>query len=237
MPVAVMEQVSARMGTDVAIVFGQTESTGGITLTLPDDSFELKSSTVGIPYPHIDVKIINPATGEVVAIGKRGELCCKGFLVMAGYYNMPEKTAEAIDSDGWLHTGDLAIMNERGYINIVGRLREMVIRGGENIFPREVEELLIRHPKVADAQVLGVPDKFYGEELLAVVLPKEGEKLTEEELREYCKGQISHQKIPRYFQFVKAFPMTASGKVQKFVLRENAIKVLGLEEAAKTKTA
>jgi len=236
-PVAVMEQVSTRMGTDVSIVFGQTESTGGITLTLPDDSFELKSSTVGIPYPHVDVKIINPATGEVVAIGERGELCCRGFLVMAGYYNMPEKTVEAIDSDGWLHTGDLAIMNERGYINIVGRLREMVIRGGENIFPREVEELLIRHPKVADAQVLGVPDKFYGEELLAVVLPKEGEKLTEEELREYCKGQISHQKIPRYFQFVKAFPMTASGKVQKFVLRENAIKGLGLEEAAKTKTA
>jgi fatty-acyl-CoA synthase len=236
-PVAVMEQVSTRMGTDVAIVFGQTESTGGITLTLPDDSFELKSSTVGIPYPHVDVKIINPATGEVVAIGERGELCCRGFLVMAGYYNMPEKTAEAIDSDGWLHTGDLAIMNERGYINIAGRLKEMVIRGGENIFPREIEELLIRYPKVADAQVLGVPDSFFGEELLAVVLPKEGEQLTENELREYCKGQISHQKIPRYFQFVTAFPMTASGKVQKFVLRQNAIKVLGLEEAAKTKTA
>jgi fatty-acyl-CoA synthase len=236
-PVALMEQVSARMGTDVAIVFGQTESTGGITLTLPNDSFELKSSTVGIPYPHVDVKIINPATGKVVAVGERGELCCRGFLVMAGYYKMPEKTANAIDSDGWLHTGDLAIMNERGYINIVGRLKEMVIRGGENIFPREIEELLIRYPKVADAQVLGVPDKFFGEELLAVVLPKEGEQLTEEEVREYCKGQISHQKIPRYFQFVAAFPMTASGKVQKFVLRENAIKTLGLEEAANIKTA
>ncbi len=236
-PVAVMEQVSTRMNTDVAIVFGQTESTGGITLTLPDDSFELKSSTVGIPYPHVDVKIIHPATGEVVAIGERGELCCRGFLVMDGYYNMPEKTAEAIDSDGWLHTGDLATMNDRGYINIVGRLKEMVIRGGENIFPREIEELLIRYPKVADAQVLGVPDRFFGEELLAVVLPKEGEQITEEELREYCKGQISYQKIPRYFQFVTAFPMTASGKVQKFVLRENAIQELGLEEAVKTKTA
>jgi fatty-acyl-CoA synthase len=236
-PVAVMEQVRERMGTDVAIVFGQTESTGGITLTLPDDSFELKSSTVGIPYPHVDVKIINPATGKVLPLGEPGELCCRGFLVMTGYYNMPEKTAEAIDNDGWLHTGDLATMNERGYINIVGRLKEMVIRGGENIFPREIEELLIRYPKVADAQVLGVPDSFFGEELLAVVLPKEGEQLTEEELREYCKGQISHQKIPRYFQFVTAFPMTASGKVQKFVLRENAINVLGLEEAAKTKTA
>jgi fatty-acyl-CoA synthase len=236
-PVVVMEQVNERMGTDVSIVFGQTESTGGITLTLPNDSFELKSSTVGIPYPHVDVKIINPVTGKVVPVGERGELCCRGFLVMAGYYNMPEKTAEAIDSDGWLHTGDLATMNERGYINIVGRLKEMVIRGGENIFPREIEELLIRHPKVADAQVLGVPDKFFGEELLAVALPKEGEQLTEEELREYCEGQISHQKIPRYFQFVAVYPMTASGKVQKFMLRKQAIKALGLEEAANIKTA
>ena len=236
-PVAVMQQVNARMHTDVAIVFGQTESTGGITFTLPDDSFELKSATVGIPYPHVDVKIIHPATGEVMAIGERGELCCRGFLVMAGYYNMPEKTAEAIDGEGWLHTGDLATMNEHGYINIVGRLKEMVIRGGENIFPREIEELLIRYPKVADAQVLGVPDRFYGEELLAVVLPKEGEHITEDELRDYCKGQISRQKIPRYFQFVTAYPMTASGKVQKFVLRENAIKELSLEETAQTKTA
>src|SRR6266571_2841393 len=236
-PVAVMEQVKERMGTDVAIVFGQTESTGGITLTLPGDSFERKSATVGIPYPHVDVKIINPATGEVVPIGERGELCCRGFLVMAGYYKMPEKTAEAIESDGWLHTGDLATMDAQGYINIVGRLKEMVIRGGENIFPREIEELLIRHPKVADAQVLGVPDAFFGEELLAVILPKEGEEITEEELRGYCKGQISHQKIPRYFQFVTAFPMTASGKVQKFILREKAIKALGLQEVAKTRTA
>jgi fatty-acyl-CoA synthase len=236
-PVTVMEQVSERMGTDIAIVFGQTESTGGITLTLPNDSFELKSSTVGIPYPHVDVKIINPGTGRVVAVGERGELCCRGFLVMTGYYNMPEKTSEAVDSDGWLHTGDLATINERGYINIVGRLKEMVIRGGENIFPREIEDLLIRHPKVADAQVLGVPDTFFGEELLAVVLPKGGVLLTEEELREYCKDQISRQKIPRYIQIVTALPMTASGKVQKFVLREQAIKVLGLKEATNIKTA
>ncbi|HEY6409367.1 MAG TPA: AMP-binding protein, partial [Ktedonobacteraceae bacterium] len=186
-PVAVMEQVKERMGSDVAIVFGQTESTGGITLTLPEDTFELKSSTVGIPYPFVDVKIIDPATGEVVGVGERGELCCRGFLVMAGYYNMPDKTAAAIDSDGWLHTGDLATMDAKGYINIVGRLKEMVIRGGENIFPREVEELLIRHPKVADAQVLGVPDTLYGEELLAVVLLKEGAEVTEQELRDFCK--------------------------------------------------
>ena len=232
-----MEQVKERMGAAVAIVFGQTEASAAITLTLPNDTFELKSATVGVPLPHVEVKIINPATGEIVPCGERGELCCRGFLVMQGYYKMPEKTAEAIDSEGWLHSGDLATMNEHGYINIVGRLKDMVIRGGENIFPREVEELLIRHPKVADVQIVGVPDLFFGEEMLAVVRPKEDVQLTEEELRAFCKDQISHQKIPRYFQFVEAYPMTASGKVQKFVLRQQAIKVLGLEEAAKVKTA
>ena len=236
-PVTLMEQVKERMGSDVAIVFGQTEATGGITLSLPDDSFERKSETVGIPYPHVDVKIFNPATGEVMPVGEGGELCCRGFLVMTGYYKMPERTAEAIDSDGWLHTGDLATMDAQGYVNIVGRLKEMVIRGGENIFPREIEELLIRHPQIADAQVLGVPDTFFGEELLAVVLPKEGEEITEQELRNFCKERIGHQKIPRYFQFVNAYPMTASGKVQKFVLREQAIKTLGLEQAAQIRRA
>jgi len=156
---------------------------------------------------------------------------------MQGYYKMPEKTAETIDSDGWLHSGDLATMDAQGYVNIVGRLKDMIIRGGENIYPRQIEEFLIRHPKVADVQILGVPDKFFGEELLAVVRPKEGEQPTEEELREFCKGQISHQKIPRYFQFVDAYPLTASGKIQKFVLRQNAIKMLGLEAAAGIKTA
>ena len=236
-PVYLMEQVKERMGADVAIVFGQTEASAAITLTLQDDSFELKSATVGVPLPHGEVKIINPATGETVPCGERGELCCWGYLVMDGYYNMPEKTAEAIDGEGWLHSGDLATMDTRGYVNIVGRLKEMIIRGGENIFPREVEEFLIRHPRVADVQIVGVPDKFFGEELLAVVVIKEGEQLTEEELYDYCKGQISHQKTPRYFQFVTMFPMTASGKVQKFVLRDNAIKALGLEEFANVKTA
>jgi fatty-acyl-CoA synthase len=236
-PVAVMELVKDQMGADVAIAFGQTESTGGITLTLPHDSFARKAATVGIPYPYVDVKISNPATGEVVPVGERGELCCRGFLVMAGYYKMPEKTAETIDSDGWLHTGDLATMDAQGYINIVGRLKEMVIRGGENLFPREIEELLMRHPKVADAQVVGVPDTFFGEELLAVVLPKEGEEITEQALRDFCKERISHQKIPRYFQFVESYPMTASGKVQKFLLRENAVKALGLQDATQVRTA
>ena len=236
-PVYLMEQVKERIGADVSIVFGQTETSPVITQTLPSDPFDLKAATVGIPLPHTEVKVIHPVTGEVVPCGERGELCCRGYLVMQGYYNMPEKTAETIDSAGWLHTGDLATMDAHGYVNIVGRLKEMVIRGGENLFPAEIEEFLIRHPRVADVQVLGVPDAFFGEELLAVVRPKEGEQVTEQELCEFCEGQISHQKIPRYFQFVESYPLTASGKVQKFVLREQAIRALGLEEAAKTKTA
>lgn len=236
-PVYLMEQVKERIGANVAIVFGQTESSAAITLTLPNDSFEMKSATVGLPLPHVEVKIINPVTGQVVPCGERGELCCRGFLVMQGYYNMPEKTAETIDSDSWLHTGDLATMNAQGYVNIVGRLKDMIIRGGENIFPREVEEFLIRHPQIADAQVLGVPDVFFGEELLAVIRLKAGEHLTRDELRAYCKQHISHQKVPRYFQFVENYPMTASGKVQKFMLRRQAVEELGLQDVEKTRTA
>ncbi len=236
-PVHLMEQVKERMGADVAIVFGQTEASAAITLTKPDDSFERKSATVGVPLPSAEVKIINAATGEPMPCGERGELCRRGYLVMLGYYKMSEKTAEAIDSEGWLHTGDLATMDAQAYVNIVGRLKEMVIRGSENLFPFEIEEFLIGHPKVAGVQVLGVPDTFFGEELLAVVIPKAGEQPSEQKLRDFCKGQVSHQKIPRYFQFVEAFPLTASGKVQKFVLREQAIKALGLEEVAKIRTA
>jgi fatty-acyl-CoA synthase len=227
-PVYLMEQVKERIGADVAITFGMTESAATITLTLPNDSFELKSATVGVPIDHVEVKIIDPATGQIVPCNQPGELCCRGFLVMQGYYNMPEKTAEAIDQDGWLHSGDLATIDEHGYVKIVGRLKDMVIRGGENIYPREIEEFLIRHPKIADVQIVGVPDQFFGEELLAVIIPKAGEELSEDEVRAYCKGQISHQKIPRYIQFVESFPVTASGKVQKFILRENAIKALNL---------
>src|SRR5258706_369916 len=232
-----MEQVKKKIGADCTIVYGLTESTGTVTETIQTDSFELKSSTVGIPHPHMEIKVADPVTFEPVGFGESGELMARGFLVMKGYYNMPDKTAETIDADGWLHTGDLATMNAQGYVNIVGRVKDMIIRGGENVFPREVEEFLIRHPKVADVQVVGVPDKFFVEELLAVVVPKENTQLTEEELRAFCKGQISHQKTPRYFQFVDAYPMTASGKVQKFVLRDNAIKALGLQEDAKIKTA
>lgn len=236
-PVSLIELVTERMGADVCNFFGQTEASPFITKTLPDDPFELKATTVGLPLPHSEVKLINPATGNVVPWEERGELCCRGYQVMAGYYKMSEQTNAAIDSQGWLHTGDLATMNAQGYLNIVGRLKEMVIRGGENIFPREIEEFLLRHPKVADVYVVGVPDAFFGEELLAVVRSKEGEEATEQELREFCKGKISHQKIPRYFQFVDAYPMTASGKVQKFVLREQAIQALGLQEMATIKKA
>src|SRR2546423_468081 len=231
-PVSLIEQVTERMGADVCNFFGQTEASPFITKTRPDDPFELKATTVGLPLPHSEVKLIDPATGVIVPCGERGELCCRGYQVMSGYYKMPEQTNVAIDSEGWLHTGDLATMNAQGYITIVGRLKEMVIRGGENIFPREVEEFLMRHPKVADVYVVGVPDAFFGEELLAVGRPKEGADGTEQDLREFYKGKISHQEIPRYFQFVDAYPMTASGKVQKFGLREQAIHALGLQEIA-----
>jgi fatty-acyl-CoA synthase len=236
-PVSLMEQVHARIGADVTILYAQTESSCTMTQTLPGDPFERKAATCGVPLPHTEIKVIDPTSRETVPCGKRGEICARGYLVMLGYYQMPEKTAEAIDPEGWLHTGDLATMDASGHINIVGRIKDMVIRGGENLFPAESEEFLIRHPKVADVQVLGVPDAFFGEELLAVVIPKAGEQVMEQELRDYCKSQISHQKIPRYFQFVDSYPLTASGKVQKFVLRGQAIKALGLEEVANTKTA
>jgi len=236
-PVAMMEQIHARIGADPTIVYAQTEASCTMTQTLPADPFERKAATCGVPLPHTEIKIVDPATSKIVPCGERGEICTRGYLVMAGYYKMPEKTAEAIDALGWLHTGDLATMDASGHVNIVGRVKDMVIRGGENLFPAEIEAFLIRHPKVADVQVVGVPDAFFGEELLAVVIPKAAEPLTEQDLREYCQGQISHQKIPRYFQFVESYPLTASGKVQKFVLREWAIRDFGLAEVAQTKTA
>jgi fatty-acyl-CoA synthase len=236
-PVAMMQQIHARIGAEPTIVYAQTEASCAMTQTLPDDPFERKAASCGVPLPHTEIKIADPATGKTVPRGERGEICTRGYLVMAGYYKMPEKTARAIDPEGWLHTGDLATMDASGHVNIVGRVRDMVIRGGENLFPAEIEAILIRHPKVANVQVVGVPDAFFGEELLAVVISGAAEPLTEQELREYCQGQMSHQKIPRYFQFVESYPMTASGKIQKFVLREQAIKDFGLEEAAQTKTA
>ncbi|HEX2911518.1 MAG TPA: AMP-binding protein [Chloroflexia bacterium] len=236
-PVALMEQVKDKLGADCRIYFGMTESAGASTRTLDTDSFELKSATVGKPYPHLEIKIVNPASGEPVPLGERGELLARGFMVMKGYYNMPEKTADTIDEEGWLHTGDLATMNQDGYINIVGRIKDMVIRGGENIYPAEIEAFLMKHPKIAEAQVLGVPDSVMGEELVALIRLRQGESLTEEEVRDYCKANISRYKVPKYIRFVTEYPMTASGKIKKFELRESMIKELGLENASKVKTA
>lgn len=236
-PVVLMEQVKARIGADCSIVFGMTETCGGVTQSFHTDSFELKAATVGLPIPHTSVKIVDPATGEPVACGQSGELWTRGFSNMKGYYNMPEKTAETLDEDGWLHSGDLAVMRPDGYINIIGRVKDMIIRGGENIYPAEIEAFLMRHPKIAEAQIVGIPDKFMGEEVAAVIKLKPGETATEDELREYCKTNISRHKVPKYFRFVAAYPLTMSGKVQKFVLRDELIKELGLEGAAGLRTA
>jgi fatty-acyl-CoA synthase len=236
-PVSLMEEVKTRMDTDVWLIYGMTESSCTITFSLAHDPFELKAGTVGPPLSHVAAKVADPQTGEPVGFGERGELCARGFLVMKDYYNMPDKTAETIDADGWLHSGDLATMNAQGYINIVGRVKDMVIRGGENIFPAEIEAFLMRHPKIAEAQVVGVPDVFMGEELVALLRVKLDEQTDEAEMRQYCRANISRQKVPKYFRFVTEFPLTASGKVKKFELRQQLIQELGLEDLAKLKMA
>ncbi|UFJ43268.1 AMP-binding protein [Brevibacillus humidisoli] len=237
-PIEVMKKVVEQMGIrDITIAYGQTESSPVITQTRPEDSIERRVSTVGRAHDGVEVKIVDPATGEEVEPGVQGELCTRGYLVMKGYYNMPEQTMKAIDSDGWLHTGDLATMDEEGYFRITGRLKDMIIRGGENIYPREIEEFLYSHPKILDVQVVGVPDEKYGEQVLACIKVKEGEVLTEEEVKQYCEGKIARFKIPHYIQFVSDYPMTASGKIQKYKLREQAISFLGLQPAANGETA
>lgn len=236
-PVVLMEDVRAKMGADCTIVFGLTESTGTVTETIQTDSFELKSSTVGIPHPHMDIKIADPLTGEPVGFGESGELMARGFLVMKGYYNMPDKTAEAIDPEGWLHTGDLATMNSEGYVNIVGRVKDMIIRGGENIYPAEIEAFLMRHPEIAEAQVVGLPDSFMGEEVAAVIRLKPGSAANDDEVRRYCGDGISRHKVPKYIRFVTSLPLTASGKVKKFELKAQLIKELGLDDIARRRTA
>ncbi len=236
-PVIVMEQVQSKMGADALIVFGMTEGSGVMTQTRLTDNFALKSSTVGLPLPHTEAKIVNPQNGEPISSDESGELLMRGFLVMKGYYQMAQKTSEAIDEQGWLHSGDLATMNSQGYINIVGRLKDMIIRGGENLYPTEIEQFLMRHPKVADAQVIGVPDAYMVEEMVALLKLKPEANVSEEEIRAYCQGAISKHKIPRYIRFVTEYPLTASGKVKKFELRAQMIEALGLQEQAKTKMA
>jgi fatty-acyl-CoA synthase len=230
-PVEVMKRVVAEMGmTEVTICYGMTETSPVSTQTRADDDLERRVSTVGRGHPPVEIKVVD-SSGETVPCDETGELCTRGYSVMGGYWEDPERTAEAIDPDGWMHTGDLATMDEQGYVKIVGRSKDMVIRGGENVYPREVEEFLYGHPAVADVSVIGVPDERYGEELMAWVVLKEGEQLDDEDLREFCRGKIAHYKVPRYVKFVDEFPMTVTGKVQKFKMRERAIEELGLEGA------
>jgi fatty-acyl-CoA synthase len=237
-PIEVMRKVIDRMHMqDVEICYGMTETSPVSFQSRLDDSIERRVATVGRVSPHVEVKLIDPATGRVVPAGERGELCTRGYSIMLGYWDNDEATRAAIDPARWMHTGDLAVMDAQGYVNIVGRLKDMVIRGGENIYPREVEEFLYAHPKVSDVQVVGVPDARYGEELMAWVRLKEGETATADEFIAYCRGQIATYKIPRYWKFVDAFPMTVTGKVQKFLMRRQAIEELGLQPAESTQTA
>jgi fatty-acyl-CoA synthase len=230
-PVEVMKQVIDRMGmTEVSICYGMTETSPVSTQTRADDSIELRVSTVGRVGPHLEVKVVDPVTGLTVPRGEPGEFCTRGYSVMLGYWEQDDKTAEAIDAARWMHTGDLAVMDENGYLSITGRIKDMVIRGGENVYPREIEEFLYTHPDVLDAQVIGVPDERYGEELMAWIRMREGAtSLTAEAVREFCTGQLAHYKIPRYVRIVDEFPMTVTGKVRKVEMRSQAVELLGLK--------
>ena len=238
-PVEVMKQVIERMGmSEVSICYGMTETSPVSTQTRADDSVDRRVSTVGRVGPHLEVKVVDPETGLTVRRGEPGELCTRGYSVMLGYWEQPDKTAEAIDAARWMHTGDLAVMDDESYVNITGRIKDMVIRGGENLYPREIEEFLYTHPDILDAQVIGVPDARYGEELMAWVRMREGaENLTSEDLRAFCEGRLAHYKIPRYVHVVDEFPMTVTGKVRKVEMRATSIDLLGLGDQARTKHA
>ncbi|MGG4430363.1 AMP-binding protein [Bacillus licheniformis] len=224
-PIEVMKKVIDNMGmSEITIAYGQTEASPVITQTRVNDSLKRRVETVGRALPNVEVKITEPGTNREVERGVQGELCTRGYHVMKGYYKNPEATAAVIDEDGFLHTGDLAVMDEEGYCRITGRLKDMIIRGGENIYPREIEEFLYKHPDILDVQIVGVPDETFGEEVSAWIKLKSGASMTADELKEYCKGKIARYKIPRYIAFVEEFPMTASGKVQKFKLREQALE-------------
>jgi fatty-acyl-CoA synthase len=233
-----MRQVIDRMGCrEMTVGYGLTEAAPLITLTRADDNIERRVSTVGAAIPNVEVKIVDPEMGQELPTGDQGELCSRSFMNMKGYYKMPEATESAIDAEGWLHTGDLATVDADGYYKITGRSKDMIIRGGENVYPREIEEFLYTNPKVADVQVIGVPDPRFGEEIMAWVLLRAGQEATEEEIRDFCRGRIAHYKVPRYVKFVFEFPMTVTGKIQKYVMREVSIKELELEGAAGIETA
>ncbi|MEU1372634.1 AMP-binding protein [Streptomyces triculaminicus] len=227
-PSEVMKRVVAEMHmSEVAICYGMTETSPVSTQTRRDDDLDRRTGTVGRVLPHIEVKVADPGTGAPAARGEAGELCTRGYSVMLGYWDEPERTAEAVDADGWMHTGDLAVMDEDGYVQIVGRIKDMIIRGGENVYPREIEEFLHTHPKISDVQVVGVPDEKYGEEIMAcVILSDPADTLTRDELARYCQGRLAHYKVPRHLRLMESFPMTVSGKVRKVELREEAATLL-----------
>ncbi|MEL0039502.1 MAG: AMP-binding protein, partial [Halieaceae bacterium] len=226
-PVEVMKRVLAEMHMeDILIAYGQTELSPINNMTLPNDSLERRTETVGRAMPWAEVKIVDEA-GHVVPVGEKGEICTRGYSVMQGYWNDPERTAETIDKSGWLHSGDLATMDEAGYVRIVGRIKDMIIRGGENVYPREIEEFLYQHPAISEVQVFGIPDDKMGEEVCAWVQLNAGQTMSEEELKAFCKDKITHFKIPRFVKFVDEYPMTVTGKIQKFVMREEMLKDLG----------
>ncbi len=234
-PVEVMKRVVSEMHMEeVTICYGMTETSPVSAQTRYDEELDRRVSTVGRVHPHLEVKIIDPATGLNVPRGTPGELCTRGYSVMLGYWDEPDRTAEVIDAARWMHTGDLATMDDAGYVNIVGRIKDMVIRGGENLYPREIEEFLYGHPDIEDVQIIGVPDVKYGEELCAWVRLRPGASLTEEDVRDFCRGRLAHFKVPRYVRFTDGFPMTVTGKIQKYKMRDTSIKELDLEDAAPT---
>ena len=237
-PIEVMKKVIDKMNMrEIVIVFGQTEASPGCTMTTTSDSIDKRVNMVGRAFPGVECKIIDPESGEELPINTPGEFCARGYNIMKGYYKMPEATAQAIDKDGWLHTGDLCTVDEDGYYKVVGRIKDMIIRGGENIYPKEIEECLYTCDKVSDVQVIGVPSEAYGEEVMACVILKEGEEMTEEEVKEFVGARMAKHKVPRYVRFVDSFPTNAAGKIQKFKMREEAIEILKLQTAASIETA
>ena len=237
-PIEVMKQVQSKMHmSEVQIAYGMTETSPVSTQTRIDTPLEKQVSTVGQIHPHLEVKIIDPDTEKVLPIGIAGELCTRGYSVMLGYWNDSEKTQEAIDSARWMHTGDLATIDAEGYVNIVGRIKDMIIRGGENVYPREIEEFLYTHPAISDVQIIGIPDEKYGEEIMAWIKLKDEVTADPEEIKEFCKGKIAHFKIPRYIRFTEDFPMTVTGKIRKVEMRKISIQEMGLEQLANQKTA
>ena len=237
-PIEVMRQVVDQMNmSEVTIAYGMTETSPVSTQTSAADPLEKRVTTVGRVHPHVEIRIVDPATGKTVPRGTSGEFQTRGYSVMLGYWNDEARTAEAIDTEGWMHTGDLAVMDDEGYVNIVGRIKDMIIRGGENVYPREIEEFLYTHPDIIEVQVIGVPDVRYGEEIMAWIQRRDGADTTEEDIKDFCRGTIAHYKVPRYIKLTDTFPMTITGKIQKFKMREQSIAELGLDEAAQVRSA